>query len=102
MQVELIQCASPYTLDTDHVSQLPFDTFLNMLGVKKNQNEAPQALPKLQMFKSIDAFKEEYEKNGAKFATDTTVQILPSGQVCCFLLPFPAQGDTAATDNNEA
>ena len=100
MQVELIQSAT-FNLDTEHTSQVPMETFLKMLGIKENQNEAPQTLPKLQMFKTIDSFKEEYEKNGAKFAPDTTVQILASGQVCCFLRPFSAEGDNNRTDNNK-
>lgn len=89
----ILQQEAVFELPIDKQTAIPFQTFLNMVDVKKNDNEAEQTLPVVSLFKSIDAFRAEYEVNGAKYS-DTDVYVMANGGICVFQRPFPANTES--------
>lgn len=85
----ILQQEAVFDLNTEKCTAIPFQTFLNMVGTKENDNQSEQTLPVVSLFKSIDAFRAEYESNGSRYA-DTDIYVMGNGGICVFQRPFPA------------
>lgn len=82
MKVQLINVAE-YNIKEDKVSEVPFDTFVNLCG-GVGVTEDP-SLPRVRLFKSIDEFKKLSQEELTEINQGESVKILANGQFLIFL-----------------
>ena len=82
MKVQLINVAE-YNIKEDKVSEVPFDTFVNLCG-GVDVAEDP-SLPRVRLFKSIDEFKKLSQEELMEINQEESIRVLQNGQFLVFL-----------------
>lgn len=84
MKVKLINVAD-YDLKEDKISEISYETFVNLCGGFKNEEVTKENLSSVRLFKSIKEFSNLSQEEMEEFDTSKNVCVLTNGNFCVFL-----------------
>ena len=97
MKVKLINVAE-YTIKEDKVSEVPFDTFVNLCGgVGTGKTED---LPKVRLFKTMGEFVNLSTTEMEEIDQNESIRLLQNGQFLVFLKGWNKKEDITTTETN--
>ena len=97
MKVKLINVAE-YTIKEDKVSEVPFDTFVNLCGgVGTGKTED---LPKVRLFKTMGEFVNLSTTEMEEIDQNESIRLLQNGQFLVFLKGWNKKEKNTATETN--
>ena len=97
MKVKLINVAE-YTIKEDKVSEVPFDTFVNLCGgVGTGKTED---LPKVRLFKTMGEFVNLSTTEMEEIDQNENIRLLQNGQFLVFLKGWNKKEDITTTETN--
>lgn len=97
MKVKLINVAE-YNIKEDKVSEVPFDTFVNLCGgVGTGKTED---LPKVRLFKSMGEFVNLSTTEMEEIDQNENIRLLQNGQFLVFLKGWNKKEDITTTETN--
>lgn len=97
MKVKLINVAE-YNIKEDKVSEVPFDTFVNLCGgVGTGKTED---LPKVRLFKTMGEFINLSTAEMEEIDQNESIRLLQNGQFLVFLKGWNKKEDITTTETN--
>ena len=97
MKVKLINVAE-YNIKEDKVSEVPFDTFVNLCGgVGTGKTED---LPKVRLFKTMGEFVNLSTTEMEEIDQNESIRLLQNGQFLVFLKGWNKKENITATETN--
>lgn len=97
MKVKLINVAE-YNIKEDKVSEVPFDTFVNLCGgVGTGKTED---LPKVRLFKTMGEFINLSTTEMEEIDQNESIRLLQNGQFLVFLKGWNKKENITATETN--
>ena len=97
MKVKLINVAE-YNIKEDKVSEVPFETFVNLCGgVGTGKTED---LPKVRLFKSMGEFINLSTTEMEEIDQNESIRLLQNGQFLVFLKGWNKKEDITTTETN--
>ena len=97
MKVKLINVAE-YNIKEDKVSEVPFETFVNLSGgVGTGKTED---LPKVRLFKTMGEFINLSTTEMEEIDQNESIRLLQNGQVLVFLKGWNKKEDITTTETN--
>ena len=97
MKVKLINVAE-YNIKEDKVSEVPFDTFVNLCGgVGTGKTED---LPKVRLFKTMGEFITLSTTEMEEIDQNESIRLLQNGQFLVFLKGWNKKEDITTTETN--
>jgi hypothetical protein len=97
MKVKLINVAE-YNIKEDKVSEVPFDTFVNLCGgVGTGKTED---LPKVRLFKTMGEFINLSTTEMEEIDQNESIRLLQNGQFLVFLKGWNKKEDITTTETN--
>ena len=97
MKVKLINVAE-YNIKEDKVSEVPFDTFVNLCG-GVGVAEDP-SLPRVRLFKTMGEFINLSATEMEEIDQNESIRLLQNGQFLVFLKGWNKKEDITTTDTN--
>ena len=97
MKVKLINVAE-YNIKEDKVSEVPFDTFVNLCG-GVGVAEDP-SLPRVRLFKTIGEFINLSATEMEEIDQNESIRLLQNGQFLVFLKGWTKKEDITTTETN--
>jgi hypothetical protein len=84
MKVKLINVAE-YNIKDDRVSEIPYESFVNLCGGVGNVDDSSKNLPSVRLFKTMGEFACLTQEEVDNIDTNENIRLLQNGQFLVFL-----------------